>query len=220
MQFLVLQGYGVDALTAMASAGIWQALATAPVVLPGKSPKVRPLLLRNPRSGDLSHADVCKLLIAHDRDINQLHAVATLAFKFLPDSPLADTLLMATKTWQGQHKPGHAHEFGSCGTAVGTVLCQKLLEYGTTHHKQRDTDLLHALDRLMANPTPENVCREVAHCSVRLSKKGDSAILEVRFHIASVLMPHLHLIRGYIVSMHGELLGARPVGSLIRRIRA
>ena len=90
--------------------------------------------------------------IAHDRDINQLHAAATLAFKFLPDSALADTLLMATKTWQSQHKPGQAHEFGSCGTAVGTVLCQKLLEHGTAHHKQRDTALRQALDSFMATP--------------------------------------------------------------------
>ena len=68
----------------------------------------------------------------------------------------------------------------------------------------------------MANPIPEHVCRDVAHCSIRLSKKGDSAILEVRFHIASVLMPHLHVIRGYILAMDGELLGPRPVGSLLR----
>lgn len=175
-----------------------------------------PAVSQSRGNGDLSHADVCKLLIAHDRDINQRHAAATLAFKFLPDSALADTLLMATKTWQSQRKPGQAHEFGSCGTAVGTVLCQKLLEHGTAHHKQRDTALLQALDSFMANPIPEHVCGEVAHCSIRLSKKGDSAILEVRFHIASVLMPHLHVIRGYILAMDGELLVPRPVGSLLR----
>lgn len=185
------------------------------IVLRERRPEVRLQLFRN-----LSHADVCRLLIAHDRDINQLHAAATLAFKFLPDSALADTLLMATKTWQSQRKHGLAHEFGSCGTAVGTVLCQKLLEHGTAHHKQRDTALLQALDSLMATPTPEHVCCEVAHCSIRLSKKGDSVTFQVCFHIASVLMPHLHVIRGYILAMDGELLGPRPVGSLLRRTRA
>ena len=86
-----------------------------------------------------------------------------MAFKFLPDSALADPV-MATKTWQSQRKPLQAHEFGSCGKAVGTVLCQKLLEHGTAHHKKRDTALLQGLDSLMATPTPEHACREVAHC--------------------------------------------------------
>ena len=185
VQFLVLQGYVVAAPTAMASSGILQALASAPNSHARKKTRGEaPAVSQSRGKGDLSHANVCKLLIAHDRDINQLHAAATLALKFLPDSALADTLLMATKTWQSQRKPGQAHEFGSCGTAVGTVLCQKLLEHGTAHHKQRDTALLQALDSLMANPIPEHVFREVARCSIRLSKKGDSAILEVRFHIA------------------------------------
>ena len=104
---------------------------------------------------------------------------------------------------------GKLMSFGSCGAAVGMGLCQKLLDYGRAHHKG-----------LMATPAPEHLCHEVSHCSIRLSKKGDSAILEVRFHIASEMMPHLHLIRGYLLAMDGELLGPRPVGSLLRRTRA
>ena len=205
----------------MATQGILQALATTPTSPARKKLKNGETAFgQSQKSSDLSHADMCRLLLAHDRDINQLHAAATLAFKFAPDAPLATTLLSATKAWQDKHRPGQAHEFGSCGTAVGTVLLQKLLVYGMEHHKQRDSDLLQALDGLMATPTPEHLCREVSHCSIRLSKKGDSAILEVRFHIASVLMPHLHLIRGYLVALDGELLGPRPVRSLLRRTRA
>ena len=115
---------------------------------------------------------------------------------------------------------GKLMSFGSCGAAVGTVLCQKLLDYGMAHHKQRYPDLLQALEGLMATPAPEHLCHEVSHCSIRLSKKGDSAILEVRSYIASEIMPHLHLIRGYLLAIDGELLGPRPVGSLLRRTRA
>ena len=84
--------------TAMAPSGILQALAFAPNSHARKTRGEAPTVSQSRGHGDLSHADVCKLLIAHDRDINQLHAAATLAFKFLPDSALADTLLMATKT--------------------------------------------------------------------------------------------------------------------------
>ena len=33
-------------------------------------------------------------------------------------------------------------------------------------------------------------------------------------------MPHLHVIRGCILALDGELLGPRPVGSLLCRTRA
>ena len=96
----------------MATQGILQALATTPTSPARKKLKnAETAFGQSQKSSDLSHADMCTLLLAHDRDINRLHAAAALAFKFSPDAPLAATLLLATKAWQDKHRPGQAHEF-------------------------------------------------------------------------------------------------------------
>ena len=87
---------------------LWLLPPLAPL---GRSSRMRKLLLGSLRRAVTFPMLICAhCYIAHDRDINRLHAAAALAFKFSPDAPLAATLLLATKAWQDKHRPGQAHE--------------------------------------------------------------------------------------------------------------
>ena len=117
------------------------------------------------------------------------------------------------------HTSGRPHPMGACGTAVGTVLLQQLVTHSVATHKERDNVLLTFLEGLLSNPEPKLICKEISLCSCRLNAKKSAAILELQINQASILAPFQSVLRSYLEEMQGELLGPRPVGTLVRKAR-
>lgn len=69
----------------------------------------------------LSNADLTRLL-QHDRDLSQLLAASSLAYKFELDNSLAAKMFEANHAWQAHHQHGKPHAMGACSTALGTVI--------------------------------------------------------------------------------------------------
>ena len=151
------------------------------------------------------------VVLSHEEQLRTIQHQLALVYKLSVSSTLAVHLLTAVKSWQGQLVKGKPHPLGACSTAIGSVLLQQMIPVLPPEAKT-------AAETVLAGDL-EEVARHFSHCSARVTAKKDSAILDVRIHLQSSLLPHLASFADAIVQLEGERLGPRPLGPLARKAR-
>jgi hypothetical protein len=164
----------------------------------------------------LTPVELTQLVLSHDRDLTMLVHASSLTYKLALDHPVATVTLQATQLWRDQHVHGKAHEMGSCGTAVGTVVLQQLYNHGMEHHKARDQPFLQTLKTILDDPAPQKIAREVSFCHSKMTAKKNACLLDFRLHHTSLLHCMYPLMKQYMDAW-GEPLGPKPSGPLIRK---
>lgn len=170
-----------------------------------------------PPQGNLSTAEV---LLQHDMDIRQLHAAMTVAVKLPVDNELGKTLQQGVRVWQKQHQKGKPHPFGSCSTAVATLLMDSLCKMASENPKTQNDQAVQMIRHMLELQQPSVVAQEISHCSCRLNSKESHFILELRLHNASTLYCAFPWMRLCLIEAGGELLGPKAPPSWARRVRA
>ena len=164
----------------------------------------------------LTPVELTQLVLSHDRDLTMLVHASSLTYKLALDHPVATVTLQATQLWRDQHVHGKAHEMGSCGTAVGTVVLQQLYNHGMEHHNARDQPFLQTLKTILDDPAPQKIAREVSFCQSKMTAKKNACLLVFRLHHTSLLHCMYPLMKQYMDAW-GEPLGPKPSGPLIRK---
>ena len=179
---------------------------------PFKPPDTAPSTLTT-----LTPQELTRAVVAHDNALRSLQAQLSLTFKLDPSCPLADALLRAVKSWQAEHKRGHAHPQGSCATAVSLALLEFLANTQDSPLSD-EPEALSAVRCVQLLPT-QDLCHEFTHASVRMTAKGTHVLLELRPHLQSALLSHLSTIADTIKNLGGEQLAAKPRGAIVRKAR-
>ena len=156
-----------------------------------------------------------RVLLQHDMDIRQLHAALTVAVKLPVENELGTTLQHGVKIWQKQHQKGKPHPFGSCSTAVATLLMDSLCKMALENDQA-----VQVIRHMLELQQPSLVAQEISHCTCRWNSKETHFILELRLHNASTLHGVFPWMRLCLIEAGGELLGAKAPPSWARRVRA
>ena len=167
----------------------------------------------------LSLGEVSRVLLQHDQDLRQLHAATTLALKFPVENETARSLLGAVRHWQKPHVRGKPHPYGSCSTAVATVLFDLICTFATNTPNVQNETAINQLRSMLALKQPGLIAQEASHCSARTSAKETHIIVELRMHSAAGLLTFSPWFKVCLCAMGGELLGPKPAPGWSRKLR-
>ena len=173
-----------------------------------------------PPQGNLSTAEMTRVLLQHDMDIRQLHAALTVAVKLPVDNELGMMLQQGVRVWQKQNQKGKPHPYGSCSTAVATILMDNLCKMALENPKVKNDQAVPVIRHMLDLQQPSLVAQEISHCSCRLTSKETHFILELRLHNASTLHGAFPWMRLCLIEAGGELPGPKAPPSWARRVRA